>query len=175
VFLEERVTVPLPLTDAVGAFERLLTDATVDACCGHAYGHGVDMLTRVGPVSWLSKRVQVRWLPPKHTDGHVTYPLRWEATGPADALFPALDADIGLTSVDASTTQVTVIGSYRPPLGEFGRRVDLAVMRRAARATMRTLLHRLANEMQQPARSASAQSVPHAEMRRVRPYPAETV
>jgi hypothetical protein len=50
----------------------------------------------------------------------MTVPLRWEATGAAGGLFPALDADLILTAEGQDKTLIALTGCYRPPLGRLG-------------------------------------------------------
>lgn len=58
-------------------------------------------------------------------------------------LFPALDADIRLSG-DGDGSRVTLTGSYRPPLGAFGERLDRLVLHAVATATIAALLARVA-------------------------------
>jgi hypothetical protein len=85
------------------------------------------------------------------------------ATGPAGGLFPALDADLSLTRVDASCIGLAIIACYRPPLGTLGVQLDRLLLSRVARATLRPLLDSLAQEMTRPPRTfarMSARSAP---------------
>ena len=66
--------------------------------------------------------------------------LRWEATGPGGRLFPALDADIWLTTVGEQSARLSLAGVYRPPLAMLGAGLDKAVFHRVADATVRSLL-----------------------------------
>jgi hypothetical protein len=73
-------------------------------------------------------------------------PLRWEATGPASRLYPALDANIGITPVDDLTCVLSIIGTYTPPLGFVGTTLDRAALSRVATATVDAFLSSLADE-----------------------------
>jgi hypothetical protein len=86
-------------------------------------------------------RVQAREL--TETAGCARWAIRWEATGTGGALFPVLDADIGLVPV-GDCTVLTFAGSYRPPFGPLGAVLDRAVMHRVAAATVRNFLDRVA-------------------------------
>lgn len=113
------------------------------------YQGGLAYLTRVGPagaVPGMSRLVRIRFTEPARRDGMMTVGLRWEATGVAGGLFPALDADIRLTEDEAGeeAVRVTLTGSYRPPLGALGAGLDRLVLHAVATATLSTLLDRVA-------------------------------
>jgi hypothetical protein len=77
----------------------------------------------------------------------VVLPLRWEASGAAGRLFPVLDANLVLTPSGESAATLALNGAYRPPLGSLGEVLDRAVLNRAAAATVRSLLARVADSM----------------------------
>lgn len=71
-------------------------------------------------------------------------PLRWHAeTG--RLLFPELTATLEVSAVvlDPPLTQITVDGSYEPPLGVLGLGADRLLLHRLAEATV----HRFTNEV----------------------------
>ncbi len=74
-------------------------------------------------------------------------PLRWEASGAAGRLFPVLDANLVLTPAGEDAATLALTGAYRPPLGSPGEVFDPALLNRAAAATVRSLLARLADSM----------------------------
>lgn len=107
------------------------------------YQGSVEYLLRVGPAAkmpGMSRLVRVRFTEPVCREGSMSVGLRWEATGLTGRLFPALDADISLSDAGAAGTQVTLVGSYRPPFGAAGAELDRLVMRAVANATLRQLL-----------------------------------
>ena len=115
-----------------------------------AYAEGLAGLTRVGPfgaVLGASKLVRVQLLEPVPRDDTVVLPLRWEASGAAGRLFPVLDADLVLTPSGEDAATLALTGAYRPPLGSLGEVLDRALLNRAAAATVRSLLTRLADSM----------------------------
>ena len=115
-----------------------------------AYADGLAGLIRVGPfgaVLGASKLVRVQVLEPVPRDETVVLPLRWEASGAAGRLFPVLDADLVLTPSGESAATLALNGAYRPPLGSLGEVLDRAVLNRAAAATVRSLLARVADSM----------------------------
>lgn len=119
-----------------------------------AYEGGLEMLIRVGPLGGapgLSKLVRVRVLDPVRRSGTMTVSLRWEATGLAGELFPVLDADLTLRRESDDQSRLSLVGSYRPPLGRPGVVLDKTIMSRVAAATIRSLLDRLAAALADPA------------------------
>ncbi len=81
--------------------------------------------------------------------------LRWEAAGPR-GVFPALDADITLTSAGPGASRLSLSGSYRPPLAALGAALDKAILHRAADATTRSFLSSIATRLE-PCRTAAPQ------------------
>jgi hypothetical protein len=121
-----------------------------------AYADGLTGLIRVGPfgdVPGASKLVRVSLLEPVPRGDTVTLPLRWEATGIMGRLFPVLDADLTLTPAGTGTL-MRLDGAYRPPLASVGTGLDRVVLHRAAMATIRSLLTRIADTLADPAPAA---------------------
>jgi ribosomal protein S14 len=145
------------------ARERLRQLAEGGALLGtseDAYDHGTTGLERVG-VPGLSRlvRVQVREL--ASTDQSVGLAIRWEATGPSGGLFPVLDADLTMASVEERVTILTLAGAYRPPLGTVGAALDRAVLHRVASATIRAFLAQVARRITgQPATNGAGTGPP---------------
>jgi hypothetical protein len=159
MFMTEETTLRLPLDRAVAQLNRIIVSGGLGEASGHAYGAGVALLTRVGPlprvpplggIRGLARTVQVRVYGPSPRMTGVAYALRWVANGPAGGLFPALDADLMLARADARRTRLSVIACYRPPLGTLGAQLDRMLLGRVARATLRSLLDSLAEKMTQP-------------------------
>jgi hypothetical protein len=95
----------------------------------------------------------VSLLEPVPRDDAVSLPLRWEATGVMGRLFPVLDADLTVTPAGAGTL-LRLDGAYRPPLAGLGTGLDRVVLHRAATATIRSLLTRIADALVSPAPAA---------------------
>lgn len=130
------------------ASDGWLTEISEDA-----YDSGLSGLIRVGPlgdVPGMSKlvRVYVRELRTRQDSAVLTF--RWEATGPTGGLFPALDADITLTSAGQDTSLLTLNGAYRPPLAALGAGLDKMILGRVATPTVRSLLGRVADVISAP-------------------------
>jgi hypothetical protein len=115
-----------------------------------AYAEGLAGLVPVGPsgaVLGVSRLVRVQLLEPVPRDDMVVLPLRWEASGAAGQLFPVLDANLVLTPAGEDAATLALTGAYRPPLDTPGEVFDPALVNRAAAATVRSLLARLADSM----------------------------
>jgi hypothetical protein len=122
-----------------------------------AYEDGLTSLIRVGPLGDLpgaSKLVRVRFLDPVYHDDVMTLGLRWEATGITSGLFPVLDANITLTPTGAHTTRLALAGTYRPPLGRLGAKLDRAILNQVAATTVRILLRNVAYALANPSTAA---------------------
>lgn len=72
------------------------------------------------------------------------FDLDWEPVGPAAAAYPPLRAVVGITPVAVTSSLLSIVATYRPPLGALGATVDRAAMSRVADATIASVLHRLA-------------------------------
>lgn len=115
-----------------------------------AYDGGLAAVIRVGPLGdapVVSKLVRVSLLEPVCRGATMTVPLRWEAIGAAGDLFPVLDADLILARDGEDRSRLALAGCYRPPLGRFGAGLDRVIMHRLAMATIRALLHSLADAL----------------------------
>jgi hypothetical protein len=81
-------------------------------------------------------------------------PLRWEAAGPGGELFPALDADITLSSAGDQATTLALVGVYRLPPGIRADELDRAAVRQSAAATIQAFLGHIAKAITVPAPAA---------------------
>jgi hypothetical protein len=132
---------------------RIMDGGGLDGVSRDAYEGALTRLIRVGPfgdVPGISKLVQVRFLRPVKRDTTRTIWLRWEATGLASGLFPALDADLGVAAEGQDKTRLTLKGSYRPPFGRLGAGLDRVFMHRVASATFSALLRSIADALAEP-------------------------
>lgn len=146
MLLHDFAYVPVP-ADRVRA--RILANhgAWLSPLASAAADEGEALRLRVGPVEalpMLSATVTVHVGEPI-IRGEVTFvPLTWHATN-ARNLFPVLSADLEVAALDQDLTQLTLRGSYDPPLGAVGRRIDRLLMHRVAEASIRSFLRRLAD------------------------------
>jgi hypothetical protein len=151
MFVSDERVLPVGFAIAASRLGELARGRLLDGLSERVYHGGVEYLLRVGPagaVPGTSRLVRVRFAAPVDRDGMMTVALRWEATGVTGGLFPALDADIRLTSDGEDQVRVTLTGSYRPPLGSLGEGLDRLLLRTVATATIRTLLTRIATALE---------------------------
>ncbi|MDX1659226.1 MAG: hypothetical protein R3343_10440 [Nitriliruptorales bacterium] len=86
----------------------------------------------------------------------VTLPLRWHADS-AEALFPSMEAtlEVQALSVRQPMTQLSFIGSYRPPLGVLGAAGDVLVGKRIAEAVVHRFINTVADRIELALREPS--------------------
>jgi hypothetical protein len=104
---------------------------------------------KVGPEKWpvlLAKTVEVQFGPLRRHGDVTLFAFSWQATG-SGSLFPGLDADLELSPVGETRTELTLMGRYQPPGGALGRRVDELLLHRLADATVRAFLSSLAAKL----------------------------
>jgi len=144
MFAAHQLDLPIGFAAARDKLARLAEDGGLRGASQRSYDGGVDHLLRVGPVS---KLVRISFLAPVYSDDAMSLGLRWEATGITGGLFPVLDANITATRAGQQTTKLTLVGSYRPPLGPLGAGLDKAILNQVGAATMRALLEDVADAM----------------------------
>jgi hypothetical protein len=147
MFVGHEVMLGAAYPDARAGLLRLTHGGWLSDASGEAYADGLAGLVRVGPFGEMpvaSKLVRVLMLEPAERGGGLTVSLRWEATGPMGRLFPVLDANIVLIPAGEDACQLALAGAYRPPFAALGERLDRMLLHRAAAATVRSLLSRIA-------------------------------
>ena len=147
MFIGDEITLGAAYPDARSGLLRLIHGGWLDDASGEAYTEGLVGLVRVGPfgqVLGASKLVRVLMLEPVEREASLTLSLRWEATGVMGRLFPVLDANIVLIPAGDNASQLALAGAYRPPLAAVGQGLDRVLLHRAASATVRSLLRRMA-------------------------------
>ena len=77
---------------------------------------------------------------------HDALVIQWEA---GTRFLPDFHGTLRLRIASVDETKLTLDGTYQPPFGPFGLVFDLPIGRRIARATMRDLLARLGDAMEQ--------------------------
>jgi hypothetical protein len=133
-----------------------------------AYGDGLSGLTRAGPVagaSGTSRLADVRHRDLVIRGESAVLTLRWVATAPDGTLFPVLDADLTLRPCGEHAARLLLAGVCRPLPGSLDAGPDRAILHRAAAATIRSLLSRVADAVADPesaTTAARAARVPHA-------------
>jgi hypothetical protein len=150
MFASHEVRLKMTFARARARLAALCNASWLSAPSEQAYAEGLAGLIRVGPsgtVLGASKLVRVQLLEPVPRDNMVVLPLRWEASGASGRLFPVLDANLVLTPGGEGAATLTLTGAYRPPPGSLGEVPDRALLNRAAAATVRSLLARVAASM----------------------------
>ncbi len=138
------IQVPLPIAQVR---QRLLVAVSGlwQQVASAAYDEGEELLSRVGPfgpLPGLSKAVSVHVGEVRDRGEGFVMPLQWSATGPTE-LFPVMHADLEIAPLGAQQSQLRFSGSYDPPLGAFGRKLDRLLLHQLAEATVRALLKQL--------------------------------
>jgi hypothetical protein len=147
MFVGDEITLGAAYPDARSGLLRLTRGGWLSDASGDAYAEGLAGLVRVGPFGDMlgaSKLVSVLLLEPVERAGSLTLSLRWEATGVMGRLFPVLDANIILIPAGENASQLALAGAYRPPFAVVGQGLDRVLLHRAAAATVRSLLRRMA-------------------------------
>jgi hypothetical protein len=150
MFVAEEVDVDLGFPAARARLLAVTRGGWLTAASDGAYAEGLSGLIRVGPFGGIygaSKLVRVLLLEPVTHDDSVVLTLRWEATGVMGPLFPVLDANITLTPAGEGSSRLALDGAYRPPLSGVGVALDRVLLHRAAVATARSLLGRIAETL----------------------------
>ena len=157
MFAGDEVRLEVSFNAAQARLANLIRGGSLVSASQHAYGEGITGLVRVGPLGaapGISRIVEVRFRELVARGDTAVLALRWETLGPGGKLFPALDADITLTPAGEQATLLTMGGAYRPPLGALGAQIDRAILRRAAAATIRSFINRVAEAIADPVRAA---------------------
>jgi hypothetical protein len=158
MFVGDEITLGAAYPDARSGLLRLTHGGWLSDASGAAYAEGLAGLVGVGPlgdVLGASKLVRVLLLEPVERAGSLTLSLRWEATGVMGRLFPVLDANIILIPAGENASQLALAGAYRPPFAAVGRTLDRVLLHRAASATVRSLLRRMAETITAAAPAAT--------------------
>jgi hypothetical protein len=168
MFVGDEITLGAAYPDARSGLLRLTHGGWLSDASGAAYAEGLAGLVGVGPlgdVLGASKLVRVLLLEPVERAGSLTLSLRWEATGVMGRLFPVLDANIILIPAGENASQLALAGAYRPPFAAVGEKLDRVLLHRAASATVRSLLRRMAETITAatPAVPGTEQAIPETE------------
>jgi hypothetical protein len=154
VFAADQVLVDAGFAAARGRLGRLAGDGVLLGAAEHAYGAGITGLVEAaGPVAGMPRLAGVRPADLIETPDCARLGLRWEATGPDGAVYPALDADLTLTPAGEAATLLALAGVYRLG-GQADAGLDPAIVRCFAAVTIRSFLARLACALMHPAGEA---------------------
>lgn len=157
MFVTCDLIIPVTAREAQARFVNLMHGTWLAGASQTAYDGAHTGLLRVGPAGGIAaKRVRVTVLEPVYREDAMTAGLRWEATGPAGALFPMLDANITISPAAASKpsatqhARVTLTGVYRPPLGRAGAALDQVALQQVASATIQVFLRGVTARLTSP-------------------------
>ncbi len=128
--------------------ERLLRVLSgLDGMAAAAYREGEEIRARIGfggePPS-LAKTVRLQVGAPVGEEETMLLPVVWEATG-SPGLFPRMEAELVLAALGPGLTQLSLRGSYHPPLGPIGRALNRALLHRLAEASVKGFVDRVAH------------------------------
>lgn len=143
MIVEEGLEIDVPVSAASARISHALQSDGLEEQLTAGVTQVHETLFRAG-IPGVTKAVHLSTLPARIVDDTVIIAIRWESIGPASELFPSLDADLTLSRSDGTQTRLTLVGSYRPPLGRVGAALDRAMLHRVAQATMRNFLKQLA-------------------------------
>lgn len=148
MFVHYYTLVPRPFDEAARAVAR--DPDALFAPAGGIAGAGVLVTMPVGEIPGITPCKEARvWTGVSRVDEQrASVPIRIVPTGPR-ALFPQLEAELELAPVGAGTTQMTLHGSYRPPLGWVGEAFDRALLHRLAEAALKSLVDQVAVRLQE--------------------------
>jgi len=110
---------------------------------------GETLRLRVGPIAslpMLSKAVTLHADRPIVRGEATVVPLTWRATG-SQGIFPVLIADLEVAALSPQITHLSLRGSYDPPLGAVGQRLDRLLLHRVAEATIRSFMRRIVESL----------------------------
>ena len=158
VFTEAHRVVALPVYVVQAAWPRLLRDR-LDDTARLAYAHGLaylDGVRRPPGARSDAHLVGVRTLPMWRSGRSLVTPLRWEATARDGGVFPALDANIGLTGAGSTTTVLSIVGRYEVPAERTEVPADRATVARAAQLTVSEFLKALSDQLLEMSVGAAA-------------------
>lgn len=144
MFVEYSTRVDAGLSQVEKSLDRIRAD--LEEFADIAYREGEQLRARVGPSAAIAREVKLDiGLAEIHRSGLV-YPVKWTASG-AGLLFPELSADLILSQAGSAVTNLTLRGTYQPPLGPVGRLADRVVLGRVADATIGDWMERLAEAL----------------------------
>ncbi len=141
MFVYYYANVAMPLAAVEAHLDELVGEMEGWAAEAHRNGEEVATRLRVGNKA-VTKEIELRVWPVTQSEEVTTRKLTWRATGPS-ALFPELDADLVAAGLDDDLTQLSLRGSYEPPLGVVGRSLDRALFHRLAEMTVKQFVDRV--------------------------------
>ena len=83
---------------------------------------------------------------PTKGPGRLTSPAVMDRRG-STALFPKMDADLMLATLGPDASQLSLRGSYTPPMGAVGQALDRMLMHRVAESSVKGFVDRIADSI----------------------------
>jgi len=163
MFVSGQCVCPIGIGTARARLAGLAGGGWLVTACAAAYQDGLDQLLWAWPPEGTPARSHLtksHFLDPIHRPGSTTMGMRWEAAGLAGRPFPALDANITLTTEGAQHTQITLTGVYRFPRGLPGAGLDRLLLHQAATAAAGSLLTRLTGALEDTAHAPGRPTMP---------------
>lgn len=127
----------------------------------------IDLSVAVGGGSAIRQDVEVALGAPRSAEGEAWVPISWEPTSHARML-PSFDGALGVVNDGGGRTELSITGTYHVPLGIVGRFGDGVVGRRVAQQSLRVLLQRIAQHIDE----RIAEQLAHAGWKPA-PYPVD--
>ncbi len=143
MFVRYSTDVPLALGEVEKKIDGVRSNLSEWADTAYRDGEGLRATVGPGPDTY-AKKVRLQIGMAEIRKAGVVYPVNWTATG-ASGLFPRLSADLVLSHVGKNRTQMTLEGTYDPPLGPVGRAIDRVVLRNVAEATIKNWVDHVAS------------------------------
>lgn len=151
VFVSGHIPLEVGFDAAQDRLRLLARDGVLLGESACAYHQGIGGLAQEAePAVGLCRLTGVRLGDVAVVRGRARLSLRWEATGPDGAGFPALDADLTLDPAEDAATVLALAGIYRLP-DRMAADLDPAVVRRHADLTIHSFTARLASALTHPA------------------------
>ena len=149
MFVYYYVHLNMPFTIAERRLLSVLGDLPNIARAAYREGENLRMKTGIGndvrPI--VAKTIAIEVEAPLRGKTETEVPISWKATG-TPGLFPVMEAGIVVTSVGPDITQLTLRGSYDPPLSVVGKTLDRTTFHHLAEATVKGLIDRIGRSIE---------------------------
>jgi len=167
MFIGDEARAAVNAATATARLADLAADGSLIRVWHAAWGEAT---ARIALAAGLSELVVVHTRGPVRRGAVSLLIMRWEAPDATGQRFPVLDADITLVPDGEQATLVGLAGVYRTLPGA---RLDPVIVHRAAAATIRSFLGRLAGAITDPAaaRSGTPAAPPSGQARWLLPHP----
>lgn len=110
-------------------------------------GRGTRVTVGVGKAFRVTKALVVSTGKAQRAQERTTVPIDVQAADHV-GLFPRLEADLELSPLSRGLCQVTLRGTYRPPLGPAGEVIDRLLLHKVAEAAVKDLVEQIARRLE---------------------------